>query len=82
MGWEMWGLYPLVQNTLWNPTADANDLREVVAKLPVDHWGSICETLQGMVPEPQVEPYERFILLMDPLIICRAIAVACCGGDA
>ena len=64
----------------WRPDVNRNDLAELVAAVDVNYENGIhhymMESFSGTCR------FWKFLLTCDPLIACRAIAVACCGGDA
>jgi hypothetical protein len=86
-GWPRNLLYwdkPHRLQSSWKPTTDRNDLRELLLAVPDDSWQGVVGQLNAsysVVDGPDVG-WSRFLLTCDPCIICEAVAVACCGGDA
>lgn len=67
----------------WNPTVDRNDLQELLKDVPMFRWVEIESYIDfAMLESADGDEYAvRFYMTCDPLLICRAVAVAVCGGD-
>ena len=82
-GESIWIVFHPESMEYWNPTTDANDMRELLRAVPADKWPHVDELLDeqydGVIP---FVSFFKWLLTCDPLIICRAVAIACCGGDA
>ena len=83
--WDVGGRFRARKN--WCPTTDRNDLAELLDR--VDTLFMLREVHSELMAEHcrlnEDEKDKRFfggwLLRCSPQTICRAIAVACCGGD-
>ena len=68
-------------NASFNPTRDRNELAKLVAAV---HGSVLDGTIGEYLGEewPDSVAYSVWLLTCDPLIICRAVALAVCGGEA
>ena len=95
MGWKafMFGTAPCwdvgagetpVDRGSWNPTTDANDLRELLRAIGEDRQLIVCEEIDRMCLPMSSNCYSWLWrgLTISPMKVCGAIALACCGGDA
>lgn len=66
----------------WQPTTDRDDLAELVLAVPSDAWDIVDDVLEREFSNSNGlnNPF-GWVLTCDAEIICRAVAVACCGGD-